>query len=387
MTARTSVARRLSIGRRLKIVVLVAVQVVGGLVGLARADAADPCVTPVNVIACENSKTGSPWQEWETTSDDTVAAFATDISTAPGGRVDLKVNAPGGRYTIDIFRVGYYGGDGARRVATVNPSVSLPQTQPACLQEQSTGLVDCGNWAVSASWNVPSTAVSGVYFAYIERTDSSASGDNNIALFVVRDDTRRSAVLFQTSDTTWQAYNRYGGNSLYFGNPVGRAYKASYNRPIANAGQENELWNAEYPMIRWLEANGYDVSYTTGIDSDRRGAEILEHKVFMTVGHDEYWSGQQRNNVEAARNAGVSMMFLAATTPSGRCATSRASTPRTPPQRTMVVYKEHARRRPDRPHRGLDRYVAGPSLQPARRRWPPRERLAGHDLHRQRLRP
>ena len=68
-------------------------------------------------------------------------------------------------YRLDIYRLGYYGGDGARKVATVQPSAALPQTQPACLTDAATGLVDCGNWAVSASWAVPADAVSGIYFA------------------------------------------------------------------------------------------------------------------------------------------------------------------------------------------------------------------------------
>ena len=57
-------------------------------------------------------------------------------------------------------------------------------------------------------------------------------------------------------------------------------------------------------MVRWLERNGYDVSYFTGVDTDRRGGELAEHRAFLSVGHDEYWSGQQRANVEAARGAG-----------------------------------------------------------------------------------
>ena len=97
----------------------------------------------------------------------------------------------------------------------------------------------------------------------------------------MRDDDRRTSdILFQTSDTTWQAYNTYGGNSLYDGGPgpAGRAYKVSYNRPLTTRGTATEdcVFNAEYPMVRWLEANGYDVSYITGVDTDRRGAELLD---------------------------------------------------------------------------------------------------------------
>ena len=87
-----------------------------------------------------------------------------------------------------------------------------PRNQPSCLTVQATGLIDCGNWGVSATWTVPSTAVSGVYIALLIRDDTG--GDSQIP-FVVRDDSSHSDVVLQTSDATWQAYNNYGGNSLY----------------------------------------------------------------------------------------------------------------------------------------------------------------------------
>ncbi|MGH9418784.1 MAG: N,N-dimethylformamidase beta subunit family domain-containing protein, partial [Thermoanaerobaculia bacterium] len=135
-------------------------------------------------------------------------------------------------------------------------------------------------------------------------------------VFIVRADGSNSALLFQTSDTGWQAYNNYGGNSLYVGSPgtnPGRAYKVSYNRPFFTRGVNNGqswLFNAEYPMVRWLESNGYDISYFTGVDSDRVGSQITQHKVFVSVGHDEYWSAAQRANVEAARTAGIHLAFF-----------------------------------------------------------------------------
>jgi len=206
--------------------------------------------------------------------------------------------------------MGYYGGDGARRVATVQPAVQLPQPQPSCDTDGATGAIDCGRWGVSASWNVPSDAVSGIYLAKLVREDGTAGASH--VPFVVRDDSGGSDLLVQTSDTTWQAYNTYGGNDLYQGGPgtdPDRAYAVSYNRPFTT-GEEDWLFNAEEPMVRWLERNGYDVSYFTGADTDARGAEIREHRVFLSVGHDEYWSGNQRANVEAARNAGVNLAFF-----------------------------------------------------------------------------
>jgi glucose/arabinose dehydrogenase len=151
--------------------------------------------------------------------------------------------------------------------------------------------------------------------------------------------------LFQTSDTTWQAYNPYGGNSLYVGAPAGRAYKVSYNRPFTTradtiGGAQSWLFTVDYPMVRWLEANGYDVSYSTGVDSDRRGAELLEHKVFLSVGHDEYWSGNQRANVEAARNAGIDLAFFSGNEIFWKTRWENSIAGTSTAYRTLVSYKE-----------------------------------------------
>ena len=115
------------------------------------------------------------------------------------------------------------------------------------------------------------------------------------------------------ADQTWQAYNTYGGSDFYQGAANGRSYKVSYNRPIATRGGpggRDFYFSNEYPMVRFLEQNGYDVSYISGLDTNRNGAELLNHKVFLSVGHDEYWSGPQRANVTAARDAGVNLQFL-----------------------------------------------------------------------------
>ena len=270
------------------------------------------CVPGSNPVVCENSLPGNPASEWDITGagDSSIQGFATDISVNLGETARFKVKTDATAYRLDIYRIGFYAGMGARRVATVRPSIALPQSQPACLTQTATGLVDCGNWAESAVWIVPSTSVSGVYIAKLVREDG-VSGASHI-IFIVRDDARQSDVLFQTSDTTWQAYNSYGGNSLYTGAPAGRAYKVSYNRPFNTRDVVNASWffYAEYPMIRWLEANGYDVTYFTGVDSDRRGLAIRSHQVFLSVGHDEYWSAAQRANVEAARDAGIDLAFF-----------------------------------------------------------------------------
>src|SRR5436190_13964005 len=282
-----------------------------------------------NPISIENAQTGDT--DWGLAAvgagDPTIQGFATNISIDRGETVDFKVNTPSTNYKLDIYRLGYYGGTGARKVATVLPPVALPQTQPACLAHTPTGLVDCGNWAVSASW-ASTGAVSGVYVAKLVRIDT---GGASHIVFIVRDDARKADVIVQTSDTTWQAYNRYGGASLYCA-PVGtgvsnagtayagacanRATKVSYNRPFDTRALDARsfLFGAEYPMVRWLEANGYNVKYWAGVDTDRRGADLvsptLKPNAFLSVGHDEYWSGDQRTKIEAARAAGVHLAFF-----------------------------------------------------------------------------
>src|SRR5206468_12886216 len=134
-----------------------------------------------------------------------IQGFASELSVNKGETVFFKIKTASTNYRLDIYRLGYYGGAGARKLATLTPSVGLPQNQPACLSDTTTGLIDCGNWSVSASWAVPSSAVSGVYIGKLVRQDGTV-GTSHIA-FIVRDDTSQSDLLFQTSDTTWQAYN------------------------------------------------------------------------------------------------------------------------------------------------------------------------------------
>jgi hypothetical protein len=266
-----------------------------------------------------------------------------------GQTVSFKIDTNSNNYRIDIYRVGYYGGMGARKVATLQHTGV--QNQPAPLRDATTGEVDAGNWAVSASWAVPADAVSGVYIAKLTRQDGT-SGENQIP-FIVRDDSSHSDIVFQTADETWQAYNGWGGANFYGGNgPAtdqggGRGYAVSYNRPIVTrggigqaSGPQDYLFGAEYPAIQWLEQNGYDVSYMAGVDVDRFGSLLLNHKVYMDTGHDEYWSGQQRTNVEAARDAGVNLQFWSGNEVYWRTRRGNALSSDATPYRTLISYKE-----------------------------------------------
>eukprot|EP00928_Gymnodinium_smaydae_P031983 TRINITY_DN23293_c0_g3_i1.p1 TRINITY_DN23293_c0_g3~~TRINITY_DN23293_c0_g3_i1.p1 ORF type:complete len:721 (+),score=94.41 TRINITY_DN23293_c0_g3_i1:164-2326(+) len=379
---------------------------------------AKDCAAPANPIVRENCLPGNPATEWDINAagSSSIQGFATKMSVAPKERLEFKVRTDSKAYRFDIYRLGYYGGAGARRVATFRPSVSLPQTQPECLLEESTLLVDCGNWAVSGAWDVPHDAVSGVYFARLTREDAPsiwrmdasevppspkfankhwdyskmppcgnppeigcsgmahAYGAQRLvespqaamrnallephashAYFVVRDDSRQADILLQTMDTTWHAYNNYIAPSTYgllalsrhnFTIPPGadsrRSYKRSYNTPLITRDIRavNAVFHAEYPAIRWLEANGYDVTYWSGVDAHSFGSEIAKRaRSYISVGHDEYWSGEQRAFVEAARDqGGVHLMFLSGNEVYWKVRWEASMSGE--PMRTLVVYKE-----------------------------------------------
>jgi hypothetical protein len=314
----------------------------------------DPCTPPVtNQVACENTKPGDPPSDWQVSGigDPTIQGFATQMSVNLGQKIDFKINTPASSYHIDILRLGYYEGDGARIIASnIKPSASLPQKQPNCLATSSTGLIECGNWGVSASWTVPTDAVSGLYMAHLVRNDTG--GDSQI-FFVVRDDSSHSDVVVKTSDSTWQAYNAYGGNSLYTctvscpsGNPGGykAAYAVSYNRPfdgsIATDNGFSDPLYAEYQLIRFLERNGYDLSYVSQHDVDANGSLLKNHKIFISSGHDEYWSAGERQSVEAAREAGVSLGFFSGNEIFWKTRWANSSDGSNTPYRTLVDYKD-----------------------------------------------
>ncbi len=300
-----------------------------------------------NPIVTENALPGNPPSEWDISGagDLDIQGFATDISVNKGETIRFKISSVAD-FTIRIYRLGYYNGDGARLIADLGSFTGQVQAVPA--PDPVTGLVDCGQWSESANWAVPATAVSGVYIAKLTRSDN---GGASHIVFIVRDDAGTADILFKTADATWQAYNVFGGNSLYVGStpgfPSGHAPKVSYNRPFItrNGGggggaSEDWLFNAEYPMIRWLERNGYDVSYFIDIDADRFGNLIQNYQAFLSVGHDEYWSAAERANVEAARDAGVHLAFFSGNEVYWKTRWENSVDGNNTPYRTLVCYKE-----------------------------------------------
>jgi hypothetical protein len=218
---------------------------------------------------------------------------------------------PAQPYSISIYRLGWYQGIGARLMQQIPGLTGVAQA--ACPEDPETRLIECA-WSPSYTLSVPTTWTSGIYLARLNRQDGFA----NYIMFVVRNDASTSTYLFQSSVTTFEAYNDWGGDSLYGSTgadeftTADRAYAVSFDRPYSRYRGPAEFLVREYPMLRWLERNGYEVSYETSIDIHEQPAILLPHHVFLSVAHDEYWSKQMRDNVEAALRSGVSLGFFGA---------------------------------------------------------------------------
>jgi hypothetical protein len=328
--------------------------VAGGLLSAAGATTPANPASCANPIVCENELPGTPESDWDMSGGEgsTLYGYADPFSVPIGGTINFKIDSPEPSYKVDIYRMGYYGGDGARLIASITPNISVSQNQPPCNTNTTTGLVDCGNWGISASWTVPSTAVSGVYFAHIY----TATDDNQIP-FVVTNPSSAADVVFMTSDETWEAYNEWGGYSLYEGDATGspwdnsnldpgRAVEVSYNRPFTTRWDsgtygQDFFFADEFPMIEFLEEQGYNITYVSQSDVSQAGAASMleQHKVFMTAGHDEYYDAGDMANITAARNAGVNLAFFSGNLMwwKTRWVNSQYGNE---PYRTLVTYKE-----------------------------------------------
>jgi hypothetical protein len=278
------------------------------------------------VIAEENSKPGSlDWQLTRVRLDKPagfrspfIEGYCSRQSVRAGETLDIFVSTrPAVRFHIEIFRTGYYGGRGARLLTTLGPFDGREQPVPEMGEKQ---LHEC-HWEPCASIQIPADWLSGVYLGRL--TTLPADGQpywQSYVVFIVKDD-RAADLLFQCSDNTWQAYNRWPDNFSIYTNPRGNQgpwSDVSFDRPYAKYAQiyENpqsvgsgEWLCFEFPMAYWLEAQGYDVTYCSNRDlhSPDRG---LKCKAFLSVGHDEYWDLRAYRSVVALRDAGVNLLFF-----------------------------------------------------------------------------
>ncbi len=311
-----------------------------------------------NPIQLENAKPGTTdWQLTNPATNHEIEGYASSTSVDRGGQIQFFVNTVDSSYTLQVFRLGWYGGLGGRQMT--NP-VTLQGTQQAVpAPDPTTGIVEC-HWTNPYTLTIPNSSdptdwTSGIYLA---KLTAASSGKQSYIIFVVRDDARYSDFLYQMSVNTYQAYNNWGGKSLYgWNSPTGAAVKVSFDRPYAMGNQsisapavgsgeflitvqpanQGPPGGCEYPFVRFLEREGYDVTYSTDVDTAEDEAALFNHKALLVVGHDEYWNWSQRANVVAARDNGINLGFFSANTMYWQIRYEPDSDGN--PDRTIVCYK------------------------------------------------
>jgi hypothetical protein len=293
------------------------------------------CSKPGNPVVAENCRTGT--DAWTLTNvDGGIEGFFDHPSVGRGEPVALRLRSDDPTVTVEVFRSGYYEGVGGRLVARRKVTVAA---QPEPHRTKDTGLISASNWSVAVRFDT-SDWPSGVYLAKL----TSASGSQGQALVVVREDTRRSDALVLIPDTTYLAYNYWGDYSLYAGDDGSpRAVEVSYDRPSINVRANQADWylRADMPLVRWLEAEGYDVTYAAASDVGRH--DVGRRGAWIWSGHSEYWSDAMRDATEAARDRGIHQVFMGANSAYWRV--RFAPDPWSgEPHRVMVCYKgcEHS---------------------------------------------
>jgi len=273
-------------------------------------------------IVAENRKKGTAW--WVTTPQNAgdIEGYASQVSAVAGDKVALFVSTKAPQFHVEAYRMGYYGGVGGRLVWQSTPVTGTRQPTPSLVAPYN--MVEC-QWEPSLTVQVGKDWPPGSYLLKLVGTGT----EQQFVPLCVRDDSSKAAVVIQSSVTTWQAYNRWGGYSLYYGNLNGtlsythapgngnythRARIVSFDRPYDHdwaSGSADYVGN-ELPVIFHAEHLGLDVTYWTDLDLHAQPQLLANHKAMVSLGHDEYWSLEMRDGAQAAVANGTNLAFLGA---------------------------------------------------------------------------
>jgi hypothetical protein len=324
--------------------------------------------SPLGAAAAENSRPGN--SDWELSNPATgheIEGYASSAAVAAGDSLALHVSTRSGRFDTRIYRLGWYAGAGARLLLEILGSEGRPQPLPE--PRPGDGLTAC-RWPISLWVRTGPGWPSGVYLA---RLTDSGTGKQAFVPFVLRErevaavreragGRRRAAApapyLMLLNTTTWQAYNDWGGKSLYDFNSRGqaRALRVSYDRPYGSgpgawrglgAGEllttphtaRKAGW--EYPMIRWLERRGIDVAYAADLDLEADSTLLSGRRGVLIAGHPEYWSRGMRDALERARDRGTGLALLGAN--AGYWQIRLETSEEGAPARVLFCSKDHTR--------------------------------------------
>ena len=294
---------------------------------------ADVPITSSDVIRRENAKRGTRgWMLKNPRIDSAtkyrcpwIEGYCSHASIQPGETISIHVSCnPSSAFTIDLYRLGYYSGAGGRLVESLGPFEGKTQSDPPVGEKR----VRTCDWDACTEIDIPADWVSGVY---VGKLTAERDGTQSYVIFIVRDQ-RKSDYIFQCSDNTWQAYNRWpsqfslydnGQHQWYWGGGVLVSYQRPYGKycqivdaPLSTGSGDFFLW--EFPFAYWMESLGYDVTYISNLDTHRNPKGLTRAKGLLSVGHDEYWTIEMFNNVKSAIDSGVNVAFFSGNAVCGR---------------------------------------------------------------------
>lgn len=269
---------------------------------------------PAAWLIDENRKPGTlDWQVKGPINKGNIEGFADATSINKGESVRLFVSTDSLGYRVEAYRMGYYGGLQGRLVWR---SPNLPGSRQAAPVVDSTTRMVEAKWRPSLTLTADAAWPPGDYLIKLV-------ADNGFQQFVplaVRDDSSHAPLLVMNAVTTWQAYNKWGGRSLYEGQstptaqptPNQRSQVVSFDRPYINDSGAGDFLGNELPLVTLVESLGLDVTYWTNVDLQQRPELLANHKALLTLGHDEYWTLEMRQAVERARDGGINLAFFGA---------------------------------------------------------------------------
>jgi N,N-dimethylformamidase beta subunit-like, C-terminal len=292
-------------------------------------------------VKAENQRAGTTAWQIPTTKLGGIEGYADHASAQCGDVIHLYISTSSPYFRVVAYRMGYYQGLGARQIWQSGPHAGFLQPTPA--PSSTINMIEA-QWKPSLTFTVDGSWPPGDYLLRLITTDYKS--EHYIPL-TVRDDLSTSGLILQNDVSTWQAYNDWGGYSLYHG-PNGfsdRSRVVSYDRPYRYSAQssggqgDGQFLLYDYPLVRFVEELGLDVSYWTDIDLHERPQLLLNHRALITMSHDEYWSTKMRSGVETALSHGINLAFFGAD--AVQWVTRFQSSP-VGPDREQIVYKSAA---------------------------------------------
>ncbi|WP_256986800.1 N,N-dimethylformamidase beta subunit family domain-containing protein [Streptomyces sp. BR123] len=310
-----------------------------GDTGGAKGGGAEAAKTPAATspggfdVKAENARPGNAdWHVTEAGPARAIEGFADKVSVLPGEAFGLHVSTTAPRFTVSAYRMGWYGGARARLVwrSEALPGVRQPEYT-----------LDAATRMVSARWPRTTTVDTKGWpeGCYLLRLDAQGGEGRRFVPVTVRSAAAAGRTVVVNAVATWQAYNRWGGYSSYDGPSGGyssRSLAVSFDRPYEYDDGAGLFLVYEAPLLALAERLGIPLAYATTTDVAREKRLLEGAAAVLSLGHDEYWSPEQRAHFTAARDAGTNIAILGANCCYRRI---RLEPSDLGPDRTVVCYK------------------------------------------------